>query len=73
MQSMQRQFGKLRHKGAGDNAKVAMLLSDYEDADRVLAKVQKKHIREPPTTMVKMSMRSKLTTSLLIHIDHRTG
>ena len=40
MQSMQRQFGKLRHKGAGDNAKVAMLLNDYEDADRVLAKVK---------------------------------
>lgn len=40
MHSMQRQFGKLRHKGAGDNAKVAMLLNDYEDADRVLAKVE---------------------------------
>ncbi|KAK7754621.1 hypothetical protein SLS62_003404 [Diatrype stigma] len=39
MQSMQRQFGKLRHKTPGDNAKVAMLLNDYEDADRVLAKI----------------------------------
>ncbi|RYP32158.1 hypothetical protein DL767_005394 [Monosporascus sp. MG133] len=39
MQSMQRQFGKLLHKSPGDNAKVAMLLSDYEDADRVLAKI----------------------------------
>ncbi|EMR72303.1 putative sh3 domain signaling protein [Eutypa lata UCREL1] len=39
MQSMQRQFGKLRHKSPGDNAKIAMLLNDYEDADRVLAKI----------------------------------
>ncbi|KAI1080481.1 hypothetical protein F5B20DRAFT_98973 [Whalleya microplaca] len=39
MQSMQRQFGKLMHKSPGDNAKVAVLLTDYEDADRVLAKL----------------------------------
>ncbi|RYP70468.1 hypothetical protein DL769_004957 [Monosporascus sp. CRB-8-3] len=39
MQSMQRQFGKLLHKSPGDNARVAVLLSDYEDADRVLAKI----------------------------------
>ncbi|OTB07336.1 hypothetical protein M426DRAFT_20044 [Hypoxylon sp. CI-4A] len=39
MQSMQRQFGKLLHKSPGDNAKVAVLLNDYEDADRVLAKL----------------------------------
>ncbi|KAI1101447.1 hypothetical protein F4804DRAFT_11620 [Jackrogersella minutella] len=39
MQSMQRQFGKLLHKAPGDNAKVAVLLNDYEDADRVLAKI----------------------------------
>ncbi|KAI1392200.1 uncharacterized protein F4822DRAFT_119085 [Hypoxylon trugodes] len=39
MQSMQRQFGKLLHKSPGDNAKVAVLLNDYEDADRVLAKI----------------------------------
>jgi hypothetical protein len=37
---MQRQFGKLRNKGPGDNAKVSALLSDYEDADNVLAKVR---------------------------------
>ncbi|KAI0434799.1 hypothetical protein F5Y09DRAFT_188903 [Xylaria sp. FL1042] len=39
MQSMQRQFGRMLHKGPGDNAKVAVLLSDYEDVDRVLAKI----------------------------------
>ncbi|OTA58637.1 hypothetical protein K449DRAFT_436586 [Hypoxylon sp. EC38] len=39
MQSMQRQFGKLLHKSPGDNAKVAVMLNDYEDADRVLAKI----------------------------------
>ena len=39
MQSMQRQFGKLWNKGPGDNAKVSVLLNDYEDADKVLAKV----------------------------------
>ncbi|KAH8907607.1 hypothetical protein BR93DRAFT_926637 [Coniochaeta sp. PMI_546] len=39
MQSMQRQFGKLRNKGPGDNAKVSVLLNDYEDADKVLVKV----------------------------------
>jgi hypothetical protein len=39
MQSMQRQFGKLLTKAPGDNAKVSVLLTDYEDADNVLAKV----------------------------------
>ncbi|KAI8627050.1 hypothetical protein F5Y19DRAFT_186485 [Xylariaceae sp. FL1651] len=39
MQSMQRQFGRMLQKSPGDNAKVAVLLSDYEDADRVLAKI----------------------------------
>jgi hypothetical protein len=39
MQSMQRQFGKLWNKGPGENAKVAVLLKDYEDANEVLAKV----------------------------------
>ncbi|KAI0112875.1 hypothetical protein F4814DRAFT_324957 [Daldinia grandis] len=39
MQSMQRQFGKLLHKSPGDNARIAVLLNDYEDADRVLAKI----------------------------------
>ncbi|KAI1423887.1 hypothetical protein F5Y12DRAFT_503403 [Xylaria sp. FL1777] len=39
MQSMQRQFGRMLRKSPGDNAKVAVLLSDYEDVDRVLAKI----------------------------------
>ncbi|KAK4150947.1 hypothetical protein C8A00DRAFT_45743 [Chaetomidium leptoderma] len=39
MQSVQRQFGKLLNKGPGENAKVAVLLKDYEDADNVLAQV----------------------------------
>ncbi|AEO64955.1 b98e527c-558c-4b66-8223-654f88f351e0 [Thermothielavioides terrestris] len=39
MQSMQRQFGKLWNKGPGDNAKVSALLNDYEDVDRLLAKI----------------------------------
>ncbi|KAM7183045.1 protein hob1 [Naviculisporaceae sp. PSN 640] len=39
MQSMQRQFGKLWNKGPGDNAKVSVLLNDYEDADKVLAQL----------------------------------
>lgn len=39
MQSMQRQFGKLMNKGPGDNAKIAAVLHDYEDADKLLVKV----------------------------------
>ncbi|KAI0395186.1 SH3 domain-containing protein [Xylariaceae sp. FL0594] len=39
MQSMQRQFGRMLQKSPGDNAKVAVLLTDYEDVDRVLAKI----------------------------------
>lgn len=39
MHSMQRKFGRLLSKNPGDNAKVSVLLNDYEDADRVLAKV----------------------------------
>lgn len=43
MQSMTRpvtrKVGKLMGRGPGDNAKVSVLLNDYEDADRVLAKV----------------------------------
>ena len=41
MQSMQRQFGKLLNRGPGDNAKVSILLNDYEDADQLLARVMK--------------------------------
>ncbi|KAK4161420.1 hypothetical protein QBC43DRAFT_96171 [Cladorrhinum sp. PSN259] len=39
MQSVQRNFGKLWNKGPGDNAKVSVLLNDYEDADKVLAQI----------------------------------
>lgn len=39
MQTFGRQFGKIRNKGPGDNAKVTVLLTDYEDADKVLSKV----------------------------------
>jgi hypothetical protein len=37
---MQRQFGKLWNRGPGENAKVSVLLNDYEDADKVLAQVR---------------------------------
>jgi amphiphysin len=39
MISMQRQIGKLTIKGGGDDAKVAVLLNEYEDADKMLTKV----------------------------------
>ncbi|KAK7974231.1 hypothetical protein PG989_016079 [Apiospora arundinis] len=39
MQSVQRSFGKLLNKAPGDNAKVSVLLNDYEDIDKVLAKL----------------------------------
>ncbi|KAG8166480.1 hypothetical protein KVR01_002169 [Diaporthe batatas] len=39
MQSVQRKFGRLLGRSPGDNAKVSVLLNDYEDADRILAKL----------------------------------
>lgn len=39
MNSMQRQIAKARGKGGSDNAKVSVLLNDFEDADKMLAKV----------------------------------
>ncbi|KAJ0351065.1 hypothetical protein KNSL1_003476 [Colletotrichum chrysophilum] len=39
MQSMHRQFGKLMNKSPGDNAKIAAILHDYEDADNLLGKI----------------------------------
>ncbi|KAK2021387.1 SH3 domain-containing protein [Colletotrichum zoysiae] len=39
MQSVQRQFGKLMSKSPGDNAKIAAVLHDYEDADSLLSKI----------------------------------
>lgn len=41
MQSMQRQFGRLLSKAPGDNAKVSVMLKDYEDANAIIAKVSK--------------------------------
>ncbi|KAK1961723.1 SH3 domain-containing protein [Colletotrichum sublineola] len=39
MHSVQRQFGKLMNKSPGDNAKIAAVLHDYEDADSLLSKI----------------------------------
>ncbi|KAJ0384735.1 hypothetical protein COL922a_007737 [Colletotrichum nupharicola] len=39
MQSMHRQFGKLMNKSPGDNAKIAAILHDYEDAENLLGKI----------------------------------
>jgi hypothetical protein len=39
MNSVQRQFGKLTVKGAGNDAQVALILKDYDDADKMLTKV----------------------------------
>jgi amphiphysin len=36
---MQRQFGKLTHRGGGDDAKVSVLLRDFDEADKMLTKV----------------------------------
>ena len=38
MQSMQRRFGKLLPRTA-DESQVAVLLNDFEDADKMLARV----------------------------------
>lgn len=39
MNTMHRQIGRLRKKGPGDTANVSVLLSDYDDADKMLTKV----------------------------------
>jgi amphiphysin len=39
MNTVQRQFGKLTHRGGGDDAKVSVLLQEFEDADKMLTKV----------------------------------
>lgn len=39
MNSVTRTFGKLTHRSPGDNARVSNLLNDYEDVDKLLAKV----------------------------------
>jgi amphiphysin len=40
MNSMQRQFARVRGKGGADTAKVSVLLNDFEDADKLLTKVR---------------------------------
>jgi len=65
MQSMQRQFNKLLSKGPGENAKVAVLLNDYEDADNVLTKVQNPDTKRDAI----LPGHGLLTQSLLL--DHR--
>jgi amphiphysin len=39
MNSINRKFGKLMSKGPADSGKVSVLLSDYDDADTTLGKV----------------------------------
>ncbi|KAG9245908.1 hypothetical protein BJ878DRAFT_533579 [Calycina marina] len=39
MNSVHRQIGRIKGKGDGNNAKVSVLLNDFEDADKTLTKV----------------------------------
>lgn len=39
MEKMQRSFGRLLHRGPGNNAKVSAILKDFEDASAILQKV----------------------------------
>lgn len=39
MQSMQRSIGRMIQKSPGDNAKTAVLLKDYDDAEQLLTRV----------------------------------
>ncbi|RFU26393.1 hypothetical protein B7463_g9943, partial [Scytalidium lignicola] len=39
MNTVHRQFGKLMSKGAGESAKVSVLLNDFEEADKCLTKI----------------------------------
>jgi hypothetical protein len=48
MQSMQRSFGKLLNRGPGDNAKVSILLKEYDDTEQVLEKVMSLPMPPPP-------------------------
>jgi len=40
MISVHRQIGKIKGRGEGNNAKVSVLLNDYEDADKTLTKAR---------------------------------
>lgn len=44
MNTVTRTFGKLTHRSPGDNARVSVLLSDYEDIDGLLVKVSNRNI-----------------------------
>lgn len=39
MSSISRQFGRLTTKGAGNDAKIQVLLEDFEQADKCLAQL----------------------------------
>lgn len=39
MNTLQRQFGKLTVKGAGNDAHISVILQDFEEADKMLTKV----------------------------------
>lgn len=47
MERLQRSFTKLTSKGPGDNAKVALILKDYDDAEKFLGKVSEKKQPSP--------------------------
>ena len=50
MQTMQRQFGKLLPRTA-DESQVSVLLKDFEDADKMLAKVCM-NLQFPPAWLI---------------------
>ncbi|CRK21479.1 hypothetical protein BN1708_013136, partial [Verticillium longisporum] len=39
MERINKKFGRMMSKGPGDNAKVAIMLKEYDDADKMLAKI----------------------------------
>lgn len=50
MQSIQRQYGRVMHRGAEDDAKVTVLINDYNNSDQALASVSElmlSHFKEP--------------------------
>lgn len=48
MQAINRQYGRITHKGAGDDAKCAVLLQDYANSEQVLTQIieASKHWRD---------------------------
>ena len=51
MQSMQRRFGKFLPRTA-DESQVAVLLKDFDDADKMLAKVRHDNRRLPSYSLL---------------------